>query len=119
MKLTILDRSWLASGHCVYPTAMHYSTGGRLVAATLMVADRAVSLRLTGPQVAGQTASSGLGDVKVRITGVNNKEERSHAAGLSGLWKTLSKGTGKLGRLGQVLWERHRPSEEEVSSPLI
>ncbi|KAK2833249.1 hypothetical protein Q5P01_017138 [Channa striata] len=49
-----MDRSWLASGHCAYPTALHYSTGIRLVAATLTVADRAVPLRLTEPRVAGQ-----------------------------------------------------------------
>lgn len=38
----------------MYPTAMHYSTGGGLAAATLRVADRAVPLKLTEPQVAGQ-----------------------------------------------------------------
>lgn len=36
-----MDRSWLVSGYCVYSTAMHSSTGGRLATATLRVADRA------------------------------------------------------------------------------
>lgn len=38
----------------MYPTATHCSTGGGLTAATLRVADGAVSSRLTEPQVAGQ-----------------------------------------------------------------
>lgn len=53
-SLTIMDRSWLVSGYCVYSAALCYSTGGRLAAATLRVADRAVSLRLTDAQMAGQ-----------------------------------------------------------------
>lgn len=33
-NLTIMDRSWLVSGYCVYSAAMCYSTGGRLAAST-------------------------------------------------------------------------------------
>lgn len=40
-SLTIMDRSWLVSGYCVYSTTMPYSTEGRLATATLRVVDRA------------------------------------------------------------------------------
>ena len=52
-----MDRGWLFSGYSVYSAAMHYSTGGKLAAATLRVADRAVSSRQTEPQMANQVGS--------------------------------------------------------------
>lgn len=34
------------------------------------------------------------------------------------LWKTPDKGTGKVGRLGQVLWDGHRPGGGGLTSDL-
>lgn len=61
-----------------------------------------------------ESASWNQGDIKARVIG-RKEEELSHAAGPRNLWKTPDKGTGKLGRLGQVLWDRHKPSEGEAS----
>lgn len=57
------------------------------------------------------------GGIKAKMMG-RKEEEWSCAAGPKDLWKTPDKGTGKLGRLGQVLWDRHKPSEGEAFSVL-
>lgn len=56
------------------------------------------------------------GGIKAKM--IRRKEERSQCGWAKKSLENTDKDTGKLGRLGQVLWDSHEPSEGEASAVL-
>lgn len=59
------------------------------------------------------------GRCKSEDEGAGRRKNEAMQLGREICGKTPNKGTGKLGRLGQVLWDSPRPSEGEASSLLM